>query len=315
MRSTWAAIVGAGVWSAAVVACARAQVVVETRVQQVVEPNAAEPVVRDPFLFDPEPEDLDEQGGRGGFAAHRFEMNEAQINGWIFQDGMDPAGARKRLEDQLETLVASLSELCGLSAEQEAKLRLAGGGDLERFYDQVEAMRRQHLNKTYDQNEIGQVYQKFQPLAQRYQAGLFGERSLLARTVRRVLRPDQAARYEAMERQRRAYQYRAKAGSVLSMLDRQLGLTDTQYDALESLVVESGAVVRSLGRVEYYAILYRLAQVPEARLKEILDPAQWKLLAIHLQQARSMREMLTQQGYAEEVEEAGTSDAGSESAP
>lgn len=258
---------------------------------------------RDPFDFDPDETDPNAQNGMNGFVLNQFEMNDAQINGWIFQDGQDAAGARKKLEEQLDTRIAGLADLCRLAPEQEAKLRLAGAGDLERFFEKVDALRREHTNKKYDQNQIGEVYQKFQPVSQEYQAGLFDDRSLLVRTARRTLAPDQAARYDAMMRERRDFQYRAKVGYVLDMLGRQLGLTDEQYAALEAMIIEEGAPVRSLGRVEYYAILYRLAQVPEDRLKAVLDQSQWDLIAMNLQQAKAMREMIAQQGYVEYDEE------------
>ncbi len=257
---------------------------------------------RDPFAFEDDLADAVQPNEMMVMGmVNEFEMNEAQLNGWIFSDGQDAAGARTKFETQIGMQIENLVELCDLTPTQKSKLRLAGWGDIERFFDRVDEVRRKHLNKSYDQNKIGEVYQEFQPLSQEYTNGLFGDRSLLARSVRHVLDAEQAALYDEMLLQRRRFQFESKIDQVLNQLSRSIGLSDDQYSSIETLIIESGPPPRSLGRMDHYAVLYRLSTVPEEKIRTVIDDAQWKILALQLEQARGLREMLEQQGYIDDT--------------
>jgi hypothetical protein len=101
-------------------------------------------------------------------AQDNFELNEQTFNQWLFnanQGKFDP-------DSELSLHIEAVDRVCGLDQSQKEKLRMAGRGDFARFGRQVDDLKAKYVGKTFGQNEIGEIYQKIQPLGQVYQAGL-----------------------------------------------------------------------------------------------------------------------------------------------
>ena len=62
---------------------------------------------------------------------------------WLFADELSQVDRRRRLEDILDAkiVLADLEHRLMLTAQRRAKLRLAGRGDIKRFFDKVEDRR------------------------------------------------------------------------------------------------------------------------------------------------------------------------------
>jgi hypothetical protein len=238
----------------------------------------------------------------GGMVVHmnnEFVMNDPQFDSWIFQDGGNAGGAnpRAKLENQLALRIEEVGRSAGLDEPGRRLLLLAGTGDIERFFDRVDAMRRKHRGKTYPQNEIGRIYQELQPLAQQYQSPFFGARSLFGRTLRSALPPEQFARYDALATARRRAQYEARIGVTIESFAQSLGLTADQRNGLEALLRDEAKLPVQLGQNDHYMTLYQVASLPEDRLRALFDEPQWKILQPQLQQARGMKDWLRQNGF------------------
>ena len=65
--------------------------------------------------------------GQVGFTDEQFEQ-------WVFQQYGNALTARARLKESLELYTEDVDRACGLSDAQKQKLRLAGRGDIERFF-------------------------------------------------------------------------------------------------------------------------------------------------------------------------------------
>src|SRR5262245_32974666 len=77
-------------------------------------------------------------------AANVYTLTDRQLEQWIFGGGAVGLGGLERLSQQLEVRIDALSEACGLSAGQQAKLRLAGSGDVKRFRDGIDQIKRKY---------------------------------------------------------------------------------------------------------------------------------------------------------------------------
>ena len=79
-----------------------------------------------------------------------FIINDAQFDQWVFGNmGVANAGvARNKLDSLLTLNVDDLERTCGLTPVQKKKLLLAGRGDIKRFFDRIEDMR-----KKFDQEQ------------------------------------------------------------------------------------------------------------------------------------------------------------------
>src|SRR5207248_5630599 len=125
--------------------------------------------------------------------------------------GQGNAGvARNRLDSLLTLHVDDLERTCGLTPVQKKKLLLAGRGDIKRFFDRVEELRKKFDKVKNDQNAFAQIWQEIQPLQATFNAGLFGEESIFAKALKTTLSPEQTARHEQVVRDRLLYRYCAR---------------------------------------------------------------------------------------------------------
>ena len=124
--------------------------------------------------------------------------------------------------------MAAVNRTCHLTDPQQDKLRLAGRGDFARFDQRLDELRDQYVGKTYDQNEIGKVYQAIQPLNAAYQAGLLGPTSLFAKVVRGTLMPEQLEEYEAEQSERLRARHAANVRLFVAMFERRCPLMEEQ---------------------------------------------------------------------------------------
>src|SRR3954470_10588008 len=139
-------------------------------------------------------------------AQNKFVMDDNQFNNWLFQG----TGQAPDKDSEITLMVEAMDRCCHLSAEQKDKLRLAGSGDYARFDERVNDLRSECVGKTYDNNQIQELYQKFQPLTEQYQAGMLGPNSLFVKVVNQSLTPEQREEYEAAEAERRKARHAAK---------------------------------------------------------------------------------------------------------
>src|SRR5262245_20658009 len=68
-------------------------------------------------------------------------MSEDNFNQLLFRNQGNPEAARKRLEVVLALRADAVDRVCSLSDVQKKKLKLAGRGDIKRFFDQIEDLR------------------------------------------------------------------------------------------------------------------------------------------------------------------------------
>ncbi len=225
-----------------------------------------------------------------------FELNEQTFNQWLFsasQGSFNP-------DSELTLTVEAVDRVCTLTDPQKEKLRLAANGDFARFKRKVNELRAEYVGKTYSQNEIGQIYQKIQPLGQVYQAGLLGDASLFSKVLANTLTLEQAAKFDHIEAERRRARYAAKVGLFVVTLERNCPLTDKQRTALVELLLKETKPPKVFGQYDWYVIMYQASKVPDAKYEHIIDEAQLKALKQSLRQGAGMQHFLRQQKILDE---------------
>ncbi len=220
--------------------------------------------------------------------------NLEQMDQWVFGRYGGSGGARNKLDSSLLVRIQDLERECGLTEAQKQKLRLAGRGDIKRFFDRVQALKRKFQQGQNDPNT--NIWQEIQPLQVELNTGLFGDDSLYAKTIRRTLSPDQAARFESVSRERKSFRFRATADWFVVHLDKGLGLTDDQRQRFVELLVNEAQPPRKFGPGDYWYLLLQTARLPEPKLKPIFDAPQWRLLSRQFAQARGMEQWLKTNG-------------------
>lgn len=113
---------------------------------------------------------------------------------WLFADEQSEADRRRNLDEILQTKVKSTTLAHHLTESQRAKLRLAGRGDIKRFFDQIEDRRRDFEKDRHSFRTGFAALQRLEPLTQVYRDGPFGGGSLFAKTLSKFNNDQKALR-------------------------------------------------------------------------------------------------------------------------
>jgi hypothetical protein len=230
---------------------------------------------------------------------------EANFDQWMFQPLGNARQAQQKIETQVKLQLAELDRVGKLSEAQRQKLELAARGDVQRFLEEVEVLRRKFNGLKGDQNAANQMWQEIQPLQARHNRGLTGPGSLLVKVIPKTLTPEQARQYDVVAGERRRYRYQAGIAVALHTLEGGVALKHAQREAIRKLLLDMPPP-QAFGQYDHYLVMYRLASVPQDKLQPLLDARQWTALKRQLDQQRGMREFLIQQGLLtrEELAEA-----------
>jgi hypothetical protein len=121
----------------------------------------------------------------------RINLNTAVVerenfDNWLFGDVLPEEIRQRRLKDILERMIEVATWRHKLNDRQRAKLRLAGRGDIKRFFDVVEDRRRDFETERQSFGTGRAALIRLDPLARLYRDGPFGDGSLFAKTLRRI---------------------------------------------------------------------------------------------------------------------------------
>jgi hypothetical protein len=229
-------------------------------------------------------------------AIDAFAIDESNFDQWIFQGSGSSTAGKARMDAYLKLKIEELTRVCELSELQKKKLTLAARGDMKRFFDQVEVVRKKFQAVKNDRNGFNQIWQEISPLQQKQQIGLFGDSSMFAKTLQKTLTEEQLVSYRKVTEDRRRYRFRASIEVALVNLGNTVALRHDQHQALVKLIVDESALPHSFGQFDEHLVTYAMSKIPAAKLKAIVDDRQWKLLQPHLNQGRGMEAFLAQQG-------------------
>jgi hypothetical protein len=145
--------------------------------------------------------------------------------------------------------------------------------------------------------------------------GLFGEGSLLAKTLKKTLTREQTLEYEKATREATVQRHRAMLQWVLGTLDQTLALTPQQHNRLEAILYEETRPPKRFGAEDYFGVMFQLSMVSETRLRPIFDDGQWAKLSLQLAEAKRKEPTLRQEGYLPDDEVAHALDRATKGEP
>ncbi|MDA0282152.1 MAG: hypothetical protein O3B13_00990 [Planctomycetota bacterium] len=227
--------------------------------------------------------------GQVGFTDEQFEQ-------WVFQQYGNSTTARTKLNESLELYTEDVHRSCDLSDSQLRKLRLAGRGDVERFFRRFAEAKEKFQKIRNDQQKVNQIWQDISPLQMQLSSGLFDRDSLLQKSLVNTINRQQFLQYTKLDDERRRFHHESKIKLVITMLDQAAPITAEQRRRLTELLREETSPSRKGGQYEYYAMMYQVAQISEPKLKPILDDVQWQVFNQQLAQMRGMEQWLKQNG-------------------
>jgi hypothetical protein len=223
--------------------------------------------------------------------AQPTELTDQQFDQWLYSGHRD----NNLADSQISLAIESIDRVCHLTPPQRDKLQLAGRGDFVRLQQQVDSLRSQYVGKIYDQNEVGKVLEKLQPLINTYRAGLFGSSSLFSKVLHRSLTPEQLQEYDDVEAERLKQRHNDKVRLFVGALGRDCPLKEDQRLALVKLLETETRPPKRSTQYDMYVVLAQASKIPDEKFAAILDPAQTRLLKKSLERGRGIVGFLKQQ--------------------
>lgn len=234
--------------------------------------------------------------GQVGFTDEQFEQ-------WVFQQHGNAATARTALKESMNLYTDDIDQVCDLSEPQRRKLRLAGNGDIERFFRNFETVRTKFQAVRNDQQKINEIFQDVSPLQTQLVSGLFDRDSLLQKTLVNTLNREQYLKYIQADEERRRFHHESKIILVVTMLDQSAPLTAGQRDQLADLIRRETRPVRKSGQFDYYVMMYQVSRIPDELFRDVLDEIQWRVFKAMLVQMQGMEQWLKQNGLLSDAGE------------
>ncbi|MBD3674976.1 MAG: hypothetical protein HUJ26_15775 [Planctomycetaceae bacterium] len=233
------------------------------------------------------------------FQIYLFLFIDENVVSWIFGNSsrtLDEVEAN--LNVVLQTRIDLIARECDLTDKQRETLMLAGQGDIHRFFNDYQTLRRKIPIGTISQQEYQEVWQDIQPVRTRYSAGLYNQSSLLEKTIDYVLEDHQRSRYDAFVRERRQRQYEAIVRGTLAMIENEMPLTSDQREKIVALLMEDipKANYHNINYYHQYLVLYQLSMVPQQKLQAVLLENEWESLGKLIQRFQGYKPSLIQNG-------------------
>jgi hypothetical protein len=226
----------------------------------------------------------------------------ANVDSWIYGDSDQGEAPQDRLESLLRRKVEEISRIAAISANQKQKLILAGRGDIQRFVDRVDRLKAKYQTG----GNANQAFSEVGPLRADARGRLFEGDSLFAKTLAKLLTPEQLAGYTATDDDRRRFQHRAGVHMTVLRLSTAIGLSNEQWKRLEDLLLKETRPARIFDRVypaAYFNIVYvQMPRIPEEKLKPLFEPWQWRALKQKLDEASGFAAGLQGNGIVLEAE-------------
>jgi hypothetical protein len=205
---------------------------------------------------------------------------KAQFDRWLSIQFRTPIRARDQLEMRLTGRLRELEVECQLTAAQVKKLQLAGRGDIKRFMDRVDHIARVMEEPGSSVEDLRAARLEMIDLGTLAGPRLFGDDSLLCKTLGSTLDQDQAAARERALLERNAVRHRTTIDRVVKALQNNLGMNEEQESRLAELLLRETRPPRRFGNAPDVAlVLFQASRIPEARIRPIFDDAQWRIMS------------------------------------
>jgi hypothetical protein len=224
---------------------------------------------------------------------------ESEFDGYIFR--ASATEGRHQLDDQLTWRIQDVDRLCLLTDAQKAKLRLAGRGDIKRFFNRVDERRMEFKLVRNDQAKLVMfLLQRVRPLRLEFNTELFGEGSIFAKTLVRILNEQQTISYNDERCTRKIAAHRALIRSVVKAENRSLNLSAEKCRQLIGVLEEETKPPRRSGPYDSFVLLVQASRLPEAKIRPLFNDDQWDVLSQRFQVARTLEPNLRECGVLPE---------------
>ncbi|MFN0056221.1 MAG: hypothetical protein ACKV0T_29090 [Planctomycetales bacterium] len=122
----------------------------------------------------------------------RLRISDATFDLWAFGPHRNAGDARRQLEARLTMKINNLNKTCGLTDSQRQKLELAGRGEIARYFQRMEELKRQFQADREDQAKLMDLFPLIQGVSLPLRMEATDDGSMFSKVIRRVLTDEQA---------------------------------------------------------------------------------------------------------------------------
>jgi hypothetical protein len=237
---------------------------------------------------------------RAGLAGQRVfvqsQWADGQVEQSVFQQYSNASGARRQLDWQLAMQIVEIERTCKLSDVQKRKLQLAGRGDIKRFFDRYEEVKRKAEATEQDEQMVEEIPQDINALQMTLQAGLFHDESLLVMSLSNTLTGEQFARYDAKARAHRSSHHREIIGKAAAVIQRWVFVSDARQRELITLLSNETKPSPRQNPYEAQVLLLQLVRLPQEKLRGVFAENQLEIVTQRLAGYQQLEPMLKKAG-------------------
>lgn len=204
------------------------------------------------------------------------------------------ADFRSHVEGILATEIGIIDSRVSLTEPQKKKLRLAGRGDIEQHVSRAAELRPKLTSKPLEQQRYVELMREVKLLCMAEQLGIYGEKSLFRKTLRRMLIDEQRVRFQSLERERRK-------GIIESALlkfeqsDNHFLVAAETRQKFADLILDHGQVPQQVGMYGQSIVMLE-ANLLRDRVKPLLSETEWEKFELQVFEAKRWEPMLEAYG-------------------
>jgi hypothetical protein len=231
-------------------------------------------------------------------AAQEPEFDVKQFDSLIFEAIESPENPLAVLESQVDLEVTRISQSIDLQDDQVEQLRLAGRGDIKRFYDRVEQARRKFQESAQRLNQASpdDMYEIAMPLQSSLKKGLFGRGSLFQKVVANSLDDQQSVALQRHLSRINELQAEGAVRVFVVKIGYYVPMTSVQRSKLTELLLEDATWVINDPHYSFLIVVYQFGKVPRQKYEAIFDEKQMKAVDVLIQAGVQLGEHLEQEG-------------------
>jgi hypothetical protein len=205
-----------------------------------------------------------------------YKKHFEQLRALAFGGDADP---RELLERMVSLRIVALTLECALTEAQIKKLELAGKGDIKRLLNRFDDLARRLDDPAADLQALRSVLADWKTIEINWKNEFLGPGSLLTKTLKTTLTPQQAAMRQVAVTDQRRQRYEWSIAVATRWLQTNLGLSDRQSERLAQLLIKETRPPREFGNAtDIPLVLFQAASLPEETLRPIFDDGQWQVL-------------------------------------
>jgi hypothetical protein len=222
----------------------------------------------------------------------------------------NPTIFREQFDSLLTREIVSIDETYGLNEDQKRKLRLAGRGDIKRYFDHLAEKREEFERIKNDNVKVVNFRRQLNGIRLGARMEPFGDGSLFSKTIKTTLSPKQAADYELALRDAKLARHRTAIDLVVDREDRLLKMSVAQRRQFRDALLRETVPALKRSPYDYYVIILQLSRLPEDKVRPIFSDPQWASLRQRFAQVKQLEPMLRESGVLRDQDQDPTAEHG-----